>query len=533
MSARGEVRAVEAAPALDGSRVAVILVAYKCRDDILECVAALRRDGLSGSVVLVDNDSRDGTVERVLAEFPEVRVLAMPVNAGFSAACNRGMAAVEAPYCLFLNPDARIGAPSVRGLLAFAEAHPTAGIVAPRVLDEDGRTTQLSCRAFPTLASLFFHRHSLLNRLLPHNPWGRAYLLLDHLPEASSRVDWVSGCCMLVRREVLRALHGFDERFFLFSEDVDLCLRARQAGWDTYYLPHLSATHRIAGSCRSVRPIVERHRSVWRYYRKHMARRPRLLLDPLIGLAVTVRCGTLVLAHLARRLLGRGGAAPPAGRRGGAAPRDDVPHGARPESPAKRAGDICLAALGLLCALPVGALIALGIKLTDGGAIFYGQERVGRGGRRFQSWKFRSMVPHADARYGPMQARHDDERVTPVGRLLRATALDELPQLWNILRGDMSFVGPRALMPKEIEVAGNGEAVPLSQVPGYLERHAVRPGLTGVAQIYLPRDAPRRQKFKYDLLYIRNQSFWLDVRLIALSFWITARARWESREEKL
>jgi len=117
-------------------------------------------------------------------------------------------------------------------------------------------------------------------------------------------------------------------------------------------------------------------------------------------------------------------------------------------------------------------------------------------------------------------------------RVLRSTAMDELPQLWNILRGDMSFVGPRALMPDEIEVGAAGASVPIEKIPGYEARHRMRPGLTGIAQIYADRDIPRRDKFRYDLLYIRRRSFGLDLRLIALSLWITLRGTWERRGAK-
>ena len=141
------------------------------------------------------------------------------------------------------------------------------------------------------------------------------------------------------------------------------------------------------------------------------------------------------------------------------------------------------------------------------------------------------MRPDAEAGVGAVQAVEDDPRVTRVGRLMRATAMDELPQLWNIFRGDMSFVGPRALRPGEIE-AGRAAFVPLDDVPGYAARTAVRPGLTGIAQIYAPRDVPRRQKFRYDRLYVRRQSFWLDLRLILLSFWISFHGTWESRGRK-
>lgn len=199
----------------------------------------------------------------------------------------------------------------------------------------------------------------------------------------------------------------------------------------------------------------------------------------------------------------------------------------------KRPFDVALASLGLALSTPLWAVIPLAVWIEDRGPVFYSQERVGRNGRTFRALKFRSMVADAEAASGPVQAVAGDPRVTRVGRLLRATAMDELPQLVNILLGDMSFVGPRALRPDEKEVAGGPEPVPLAAVPGYEARHAVRPGLTGLAQVYLPGEAPRRKKFRCDLLYIRRRSFCLDLKLIALSFWITFRGKWGSTERKV
>jgi lipopolysaccharide/colanic/teichoic acid biosynthesis glycosyltransferase len=200
---------------------------------------------------------------------------------------------------------------------------------------------------------------------------------------------------------------------------------------------------------------------------------------------------------------------------------------------AKRALDVTLSGVGLLASMPLWALVALLIKLEDGGPVFYDQERSGLSGVPFRVRKFRSMIRDAEARLGAVQATKHDPRVTRVGRLLRATAMDELPQLWNIFRGDMSFTGPRALRPGEIETLGSGRMELLEDVPGFAVRASVLPGLTGIAQIFAPRDIPRRLKFRYDLLYVRRQSFWLDVRLIALSFWITFRGTWEARGSKL
>ena len=205
----------------------------------------------------------------------------------------------------------------------------------------------------------------------------------------------------------------------------------------------------------------------------------------------------------------------------------------RPIPAGKRALDVTLSGVGLMVSSPIWAVLSALIKLEDGGPVFFSQERVGEGGRVFAALKFRSMIPDAEAKVGALQASEHDPRVTRIGRIMRVTAMDELPQLWNIFRGDMSFVGPRALRPGEIETGGNGRQIAMEDIPGYLERHSVRPGLTGIAQIFAPRDVPRRYKFKYDQIYVRHSSFALDVKLILLSFWITFRGKWEVRGPKV
>lgn len=199
----------------------------------------------------------------------------------------------------------------------------------------------------------------------------------------------------------------------------------------------------------------------------------------------------------------------------------------------KRLFDICLSSIGIIGSSPFWILFTIAILLEDGWPIFYFQERVGKNGRIFKALKFRSMIPDAEKHTGAVQAVENDPRVTKVGKILRATAMDELPQLLNILKGDMSFVGPRSLRPKEKEVRGNPNETEIDKIPGYDERLKVRPGLTGMAQVYLPTDALRKEKFEYDLLYIKNQSFFLDLKLIFLSFYITFRGKWESRKKKV
>ena len=198
----------------------------------------------------------------------------------------------------------------------------------------------------------------------------------------------------------------------------------------------------------------------------------------------------------------------------------------------KRLMDFALVNVALLISAPLWLIISAAIKLEDRGPVFYVQRRWGRAGKPFRVYKFRSMIADADAKFGAVQANENDPRITRVGRLLRATSLDELPQLLNIWRGQMSWVGPRALPINERQV-NDTNAVTDDAVPGFALRCSVRPGLTGIAQIFAPRDVARYQKFRYDAFYVRRQSFSLDCRLILLSLWISVRAQWEKRGHKL
>ena len=198
----------------------------------------------------------------------------------------------------------------------------------------------------------------------------------------------------------------------------------------------------------------------------------------------------------------------------------------------KRLLDLVLSSAGLLLSAPLWAIAALAIKLEDRGPVFFPQERWGQHQTRIRVLKFRTMIPNANPTGVTVQATARDPRVTRVGRLLRATAFDEIPQLLNIWKGEMSFVGPRLLPINERQNREKFGDVEDEKIPGFRERLGVVPGLTGIAQIYAPRDVSRRHKFKYDLLYIRRQSFWLDIRLILLSFWITFRGAWERQGNK-
>lgn len=179
----------------------------------------------------------------------------------------------------------------------------------------------------------------------------------------------------------------------------------------------------------------------------------------------------------------------------------------------KRALDVALAGAGLLALAPAFAVIAWQIRRHDGGPVFYRQERMGLDGKRFQMLKFRSMRVDAEAESGPVWPRPDDERRTPIGRALRRWSLDELPQLWNVLKGEMSLVGPRPERPPFVEEFKQ-------KVPQYMLRHRVKAGMTGWAQVHGWRgNTSIRKRIQYDLYYIQNWSLRLDLKIL----WMTLR----------
>lgn len=191
-----------------------------------------------------------------------------------------------------------------------------------------------------------------------------------------------------------------------------------------------------------------------------------------------------------------------------------------------------MALVGLIVLSPVWVVIWIAIMIEDGLPVFFKQCRIGRRGKVFNAYKFRSMC--IAALYAPVnhQARENDPRVTRVGRILRGTAIDESPQLINILLDEMSFVGPRPLLAAEVEIHNQAD-FDIRAVPGYAERVSVVPGLTGIAQFHASRDVPREEKFTYDLKYIRNRSITGDIKLILLSLAVTFLGRWEKRGTKL
>ncbi len=263
-------------------RVAVVVVSYEGREALLASLDALRRTStIPTETVVVDNASSDGSADAVRAAHPEVRVLANAENVGFATACNQGWRASTAPFVLFLNPDAEVTPAAVETLVALLEERTDAAAVGPRTRSSDG-TIQVSTGRDLDLLSEWRQRR-LVRGVAGRDP--------EALAEAERRhgrqhePDWLSGSCLAVRRTALESVSGFDEAFFLYEEDADLCRRLREAGWRLLFTPAVEVRHRLGHSMQKAarRARLAYDRSHLRYYRKHNGLAARAALRLLLA----------------------------------------------------------------------------------------------------------------------------------------------------------------------------------------------------------------------------------------------------------
>jgi N-acetylglucosaminyl-diphospho-decaprenol L-rhamnosyltransferase len=239
-------------------------------------------------LVVVDNASTDGSARRAVASNPSVRLIENAENRGFAAAANQGIRATSAPFVFLLNPDAEIAAGTLGGFLKVGRERPSAGAIGPIVRDPDGQIYP-SARRVPTLAEAV--GHSFLGPFV-ENPFSRAYTMAEWNRRTERSVDWVSASCVLLRREALDQVGLFDERFFMYVEDVDLCTRLRARGWDVLFSPELEVVHIggvSTGGYRSRRMVIEHSNSIYKYFVKWRSPGWRAVLRPFAWLALRLR----------------------------------------------------------------------------------------------------------------------------------------------------------------------------------------------------------------------------------------------------
>jgi GT2 family glycosyltransferase len=287
--------------------LSILILNYNTREHLLACIRALLAEGstsLSGGpvqaeVLVVDNASTDGSADVVAAEFPWVELIRSPRNGGFAFGNNQALTRARGAMVLLLNPDTLIPPGGIGRLLERLDAHPEAGIVGPKLLRPNG-SMHLACRrSFPT-PSTAFYRFSGLARLFPHSPRFGRYNLTFVDPDLAIEVDSVCGACMLLRRTVLERVGLLDERFFMYGEDLDWCLRARDAGWKVRYEPAVVVQHQhgAASRKRALRTTFHFFRAMDLFYRKHYVDRYHPLVTGVVRTTIYAALGVALFRRL-------------------------------------------------------------------------------------------------------------------------------------------------------------------------------------------------------------------------------------------
>jgi N-acetylglucosaminyl-diphospho-decaprenol L-rhamnosyltransferase len=273
------------------SRISAVVVNYNARDHLIACLASLKAARV-GRIAVADNESDDGSAEAVAKFHPDVSFIRTGANLGYGGAANRGAHGVTSEFVLVCNPDTLFDPDSLERLAEAMDAHPRAGVSGPRIDTPEGEVYP-SARTFPTVTDSI--GHGFLGIVWRQNPWSRRYLMSDRPLDRPSTVDWVSGSCMFLRTEAFNRVGGFDESFFMYAEDVDLCRRLGEAGFASLYVPSARVTHAqgVSSARHPYRMIVAHHRSLLRFA-SLTARDPKdRALLPVVAAGLALRAGIL------------------------------------------------------------------------------------------------------------------------------------------------------------------------------------------------------------------------------------------------
>lgn len=280
----------------------VVIVSYRCGPLLGECLGSLYEHppGRGLRITVVDNASGDGTADVVRREFPDVRLIALDENVGFSAANNLVLRETTADYVLVLNPDTRLCAGTLDILLDLMDGNPRIGIAGCRLVQEDGTFDHAARRSFPTPASALGHFLRV-----GRSKRAPAALAAYRAPDVEEGpVDAVNGAFMLMRRAMLDEIGLFDEGYWMYMEDLDLCYRAASAGWLTWYEPSVEAVHVKAGTSghhRRLRVNYAFHYGMYRYYRAHLASERSVLFNALVYAGIALKFVVSAAASAAAR----------------------------------------------------------------------------------------------------------------------------------------------------------------------------------------------------------------------------------------
>ena len=278
-----------------------IIVNYNSSNPLQNCLDSVFKtvQGINFEVIVIDNSEHDPGMQSLKSSFSKVKYIFNHCNVGFSKANNQAAKIAQGDALFFVNPDNILSDQAINSMQSYFCSHSEAGALGPKVLNPDG-SLQYSCRRYPTLWTGLFNRYSILSRLFPKNPFTSEYLMLDFDHNETLPVDWLSGCCLMVRKKVFEEIGGFDENYFLFNEDVDLCRMINETGKTVIYFPEAMVNHQVSTSNNktSLKVIAKRHFGMMHYFKKH--HRANFLFRGTVNFFILIRGITQLIANLTK-----------------------------------------------------------------------------------------------------------------------------------------------------------------------------------------------------------------------------------------
>jgi len=281
-------------------KLSIVIVNWKTKELTAAAIASVfaQTKALLFEVILIDNNSGDGSVEALRAQFPQITIIANEHNLGFGRANNQGMRQAKGQYVMLLNSDTVVLDHALEKMVAYLDEHPEVMMVGPKVLNADG-TFQHACRRMlPTPASSFYHLFGLV-KIFRRSARVNAYKGYNREPNTTEPVEALSGAAMMFRRQVFEITGGFDERFFMYGEDLDLCKQVFDRGWKTMFLHTAEIIHYGGASSnkRRTQSIVNFYDAMWLYYHKHWGSVHMWIIRSLVWLGIRVRLSIALLQN--------------------------------------------------------------------------------------------------------------------------------------------------------------------------------------------------------------------------------------------
>ena len=278
-----------------------IIVNYKNSEPLKDCLASLYQTAqrIDFETIIVDNSENDLGLQPLKELYPKAQFVSNSSNVGFAKANNQAAKIAQGKVLIFLNPDTILSDQAIDSMYRYYCSHTETGVLGPKVVNPEG-SLQYSCRRYPTLWTGLFNRYSILSRLFPENRFTSQYLMRDFDHNEIRQVDWLSGCCLMVSKNTFENSHGFDENYFLFNEDVDLCRTIKQAGKEVIYFPEATIIHQVStsNSKTTARVIIQRHLGMMHYFKKHHGQ--NLLTRWVINFFISLRGITQLLINFAK-----------------------------------------------------------------------------------------------------------------------------------------------------------------------------------------------------------------------------------------